>query len=497
MEGESIPAPLKRAVIIGGGLGGLATAIRLQAFGWGTTVCEAGPTLGGKMNRWTSHGFTFDTGPSLITMPWVFQETFRAGGADLHDYVDLRPLDPIAEYRFADGARFSYSSQIPDLLSTLSKFAPDDISGFFRFLQLGSRLFAVSKATFFSATPFEAPLPEHRSLLRHFPLRNAWGNYNQTVERLFRSPYLRQLFNRYPTYVGSSPYSSPATLLVIPYIEFVFGGYYVNGGLYRIVEGMIDIARRGGVQMLPDTRVHRILTKGSRVTGVQTEEGQTLQADVVVSNGDAALTPELLGQNPEKISNRSMSGLVFLFGIDRELPEVHNHTVMFSEDYRREFGHIFNEQRFPDDPTVYVNVPSRSDRTMVPGRGETVFVMANAPATDGRWTDQQIADARERVFRTLRRSGFPDFSANIVTSDVWTPTRIAERYLMPGGAIYGTDSHGWRNAFFRPPNAHGKVKGLYHVGGSSHPGGGTPTVLMSAAITSRLIQARERQARER
>ncbi len=481
----------KRAVIIGGGLGGLATGLRLQCAGWQTTVLEAGPTFGGKMNRWTSKGFTFDTGPSLITMPWAFEETFAAAGSSLAEHVNFHPLDPIAQYRFHDGTRFEYSSQVPTLLELLKRIAPNDVDAFFRFLHLGSRLFAVSKATFFRKTPFEPPVKADFPLLRHMPFRHAWGNYAKTVEALFESPYLRQLFLRYPTYVGSSPYLTPSTMLVVPYVEFAYGGYYVDGGLYKIVEGLLHLSRKHGVDLRTDSRVTRILKTNGRASGVELASGEQFHADVVISNGDSAALTELLGEGKPDMRHRSMSGLVFLFGIDKELPEIHPHTVMFSADYKREFSHIFDEQRFPDDPTVYVNVPSRTDRSLTPGQGETLFVMANAPGCDTVWSDKMISGARERVMQRLRHAGFPEFEGNIVTSDVFTPTRIAQRYLMPGGSIYGLDSHGWKNAFLRPGNANSRVPGLYHVGGSTHPGGGTPTVLMSAAITTRLILERE------
>lgn len=187
-----------------------------------------------------------------------------------------------------------------------------------------------------------------------------------------------------------------------------------------------------------------------------------------------------------------MSGLVFLLGIGRTIPEMHHHAIYFSADYQREFSELFDDRRFPTDPTVYVNAPSRSDRSVVPGEGESLFIMANAPANDhDLWDEAQIAEARSRVFKRLRASGFPDIEKDIVVEDVWTPRKIAGRYQMPGGAIYGTHSHGWRKAFLRPGNKDRRFSGLYYVGGSTHPGGGTPTVLLSSQITSELIQKYE------
>jgi phytoene desaturase len=477
-----LSAGLKRAVIIGGGLGGLSVALRLQAAGWHATVCEAGPTFGGKMNRWSKAGFHFDTGPSLITMPWVFRDAFAAAGGRLEEHVELKALDPLAEYRFDDGTSFEYTSVLPDWLVTLKRVAPDDQNGFFRFLEMGAKLFAVSEATFFRRSPFEAPSPGEWRALKNMPLRYAWGNYQSTVESFFQSPYLRQLYGRYPTYVGSSPWLSPATLAVIPYIEFAFGGYAVKGGLYRIVEGLLALAKQNGVELLTDARVTRIVKSGGAATGVELASGETLPADVVIMNGDHLATAELLGSPARPaLRNRSMSGFVQLFGLRTPLRGIHQHTVCFSADYKTEFSQIFDQQRFPDDPTVYVNAPEP---------GDTLFIMANAPATDDVWDEPRIAQARGRVMERLRKAGFPDFQEHVAVSDVWTPSRIAERYLMPGGAIYGADSHGWKNAFLRPRNANPELRGLYHVGGSTHPGGGTPTVLMSAEITARIIRQR-------
>lgn len=483
----------KDAVVIGGGLGGLATALRLARAGWRVTVCEQGERFGGKMNRWESEGFRFDTGPSLITMPWVFAELFETCGASIEDYIEMRPVNPLADYVFSDGVRFTYSTLLPDWLETVRRLEPRDVEGFLKFMRMGARLFALSRETFLRREPTAPPDMRTLKALKHLPLRRAWGNYQSSVEAHFRSPYLRQLFGRYPTYVGSSPYESPATLAVIPYIEFAFGGWHVRGGLYKIVESLVELARENGVELLTDARVERIESDGAKVTGVRLAGGESLKADAVVMNGDASLTGKLLGTDAraQPASERSMSGFVMLFGLREKLEGTAHHTVFFSADYRREFASLFGERKFPDDPTVYVSAPSRTDASLAPDDGETLFIMANAPANDGEWTADDTKRARERVFARLAKGGFAEIESLVAVEDVWTPQRIAREYLTPGGAIYGTHSHGWRRAFLRPPNRDRKLKGLYHVGGSSHPGGGTPTVLLSAQITSALIERRE------
>ena len=484
----------RSAVVIGGGLGGLGVAVRLAVAGWRVEVCEQGPRLGGKMNTFEREGFRFDTGPSLITMPWVFEELFEAAGSSLSEHVKLAPVRPLADYVFADGTRFTYTASLPEWLSTVRQLEPRDCEGFMKFMRLGARLFALSRETFLRR-PVGAP-PDLRSLkaLTRLPLRRAWGNYHSAVAAHFRSPHLRQMFGRYPTYVGSSPYRAPATLAVIPYIEFAYGGWHVEGGLYRVVESLTGLARGLGVSLHTDARVLSIEHDGGRVRGVRLADGTKIEADVVVMNGDAALTNELLGNKngAQARSERSLSGFVLLLGLKRRLEGLAHHTVHFSEDYRAEFTQLFDGRRFPDDPTVYVCAPSRTDPRLAPEGCETLFVMANAPAADEPWGEGQVDEARARVFERLSKGGFPDIESDTVVSDVWTPGRFARDYVSPGGSIYGTHSHGWRRAFLRPPNRHPRVRGLYHVGGSSHPGGGTPTVLLSAKITSELIGRHER-----
>ncbi|HEX2489528.1 MAG TPA: phytoene desaturase family protein [Blastocatellia bacterium] len=487
---------MKHAVIIGGGLGGLALALRLAARNWRVTVCEQGDSFGGKMNYWAERGFRFDTGPSLITMPWVFEDLFQAAGGSLQEHLTLEPVQPLCDYVYDDGARFTYSTSLPEWLQTVRQLEADDERGFLKFLELGSRLYEVSKETFLRRRPLDWPSVKASAILRHLPIRYGWGNYHRAVTAHFKSPHLRQLYDRYPTYVGSSPYRSPATLAVIPYLEYAFGGWHVKGGLYRIVKSLVELAGRVGVELLTRAPVERIEHEQDRVRGVRLIDHTRIAGDVVVMNGDASEAPVLLGAERAArlpLSERSLSGLIFLLGVRRNLPQVRHHTVYFSADYRREFAELFDERRFPDDPTVYVSAPSRSDRSLAPAEGETLFVMANAPANDGEdeWNEEKIAEARRRVFARLCRGGFPDIETDVVVSDVWTPRRIARRYAMPGGAIYGSHSHGWRHAFLRPPNKDAHYQGLYYVGGSTHPGGGTPTVLLSAKITSELIERYE------
>jgi phytoene desaturase len=485
----------KRVVVIGGGLGGMAAALRLAHMGMRVVLCERCETLGGKMNVWESGGYRFDTGPSLITMPWIFEELFTLAGERMGDHLALVRVKPLARYVYPDGTTFDYTTELPAWLDTLRSIERSDEDGFMRFMQLGASIYELSKATFLKQYPTSPPDTGALEALRHFPIRGAWGNYHASVCKHFKSPYLRQLFDRYPTYVGSSPYKCPATLAIIPYIEWAYAGWYVSGGLYRIVDVMSRFLDRAGVETRTHATVTRIVTQNGRATGVELEDGTTFSADIVVMNGDASCTAQLLDRdrpNELPLRDRSLSGFVWLVAIRGELPEMHHHTVYFSNDYQREFAELFDERQFPNDPTVYVNIPSRTDRSRAPLGGETLFIMANSPATgDTRWDDAEVFRAKSRVLERLAASGFPDISARIVSDTVYSPRTIAEKYLMPGGSIYGQHSHGWLKAFLRPRNKDNHVGGLYYVGGSTHPGGGTPIVLLSAKITTELIAKHE------
>ena len=483
------------ACVIGAGLAGMAIALRLAARGWQVNVFENSHTLGGKMNRWECDGFRFDTGPSLVTMPWVFEELFAAAGERMSDHLHLQLVDPLARYFFPDGRQLEVAASLPQWLSTLRGVEPQGDIKFLKMMRLGARLFEVSRHTFFRRAPFEPPDWETFAALKHLPLRHAWGSYQKTVNSFFSSPHLRDLYGRFPTYVGSSPRKIPATLILIPFLEHAFGGWYVDGGLYTIIERLREFGEKRGVRFLTGRRVVRIGTRSKQVESIELDDGSVHSCSTVVFNGDASILSDLLSQSesatiPER--DRSLSGFVMLIGLRKRLPNAVHHTVCFSADYGHEFDDLFLRRKFPDDPTVYVSIPSLNDQSLAPPDCETLFIMANAPANDSDpWDQSMIQIARTRIMTRLAQSGLTELENDIAVQSVITPRQMADRYLMPGGAIYGTNSHGWRNAFFRPPNKHKRIGGLYCVGGSTHPGGGTPTVLLSAQIVSELIRKYE------
>ncbi|MDY7038505.1 MAG: phytoene desaturase family protein, partial [Thermodesulfobacteriota bacterium] len=414
-----------KAIVIGAGLGGLAVSLRLAALNWNVEIYEQGATAGGKMNRWAKDGYTFDTGPSLMTIPWIFSELFASAGEDINDYIKIEAVDPLASYFFDDGVHFQMSAALPEWLKAIRKLYLRDEQGFLKFMRLGSRIFSLSAQTFFQRAPFEPPDKKTLLALFNMPLRHAWGRYDQTIKYFFKSPYLQKMYERFPTYIGSSPFLTPATLMVIPFLEHAFGGWYIKGGMYELVESLIDLIKKMGVRLNNSQAVERIVSRNRRVQGIELSNGAFHECDVVIMNGDASMTGIMLGKSgasPLQESERSLSGFILLLGIKRRLPDQAQHTVYFSNDYQAEFNDLFNTRCFPEDPTVYVNMPSKNDRTVVPPGGETLFIMANAPANDNEiWDDQEIDAASRRVMQRLKKSGFPDIDNDIVVSSVWTP----------------------------------------------------------------------------
>ncbi len=476
-----------RAVVIGAGVGGLASALRLRHAGLRVTLCDNHAAPGGKMGRWCAAGYCFDTGPTLLTMPHVLRRLFADLGEPMEAHLEMRRLDPHAQYVFADGTQLTVPADWEEWLQTVRRMEPHDVDGVERLREVGRKIYRLASQTFFRRHPLVPPGLPPLAALRHLPLRDAWGNYARVVQRRLRHPHLQRIYLRYPTYVGSSPYRCPATLLVIPFLEHETGVWFPRGGMYRIAQALAQLAARMGVELRPGRRVVAIDHSGGRVRTVHLHDGTTLAADVVVYTGDSAMLPALLGAPTQApAERRSLSGVVVLLGLAEKIEGFHQHSVFFSADYREEFDDLFVRRRFPRDPTVYVHAPD--DPELAPPGGQALYLMANAPGDPGlRWDDRTVEEAVGAILERLERSGLRALGQRAALTEVWHPGRMAVRFLAPGGSIYGDNSHGWRRAFLRPANRAGRPRGLYCAGGSFHPGGGVPMVLLSAEIAVRLV----------
>jgi phytoene desaturase len=486
-----------RIAIIGSGLGGLSAAVRLATAGHDVTVLEKNERIGGKMNVLELGGYRFDTGPTLLTMPFVLRDLFASAGKRLEDALDLLPLDPACRYIYPDGSMLDAHSDTARMEDALSSFSPTDAGAFARFLAHAKGVYDAAAEPFlygsFGSWSFGDILRSLKHLSAVAKLDSS-RSLHACVASYFSDPRLVQLFDRFATYNGSSPYRAPATLAIIPYVEFAFGGWYPRGGVYGIANAIGSLAMELGVTIRTGTSVDRILTIGNRVAGVRISGGEPLLADAVISNADPAYTMDALLAADRIVSamrqdrnEPSMAGLILYLGVKRTWPLLRQHNIFFSSDYRAEFAQL-DAGQLADDPTVYVCASSLVDPDHAPEGCMNLFVMVNAPALDGRidWSAMRAA-YRDRIIAKLERMGLDGLGEAIAEEAMLAPDEFETRYNAPHGSIYGTASNDRYAAFRRPPNRSSALRGLYFASGSAHPGGGIPLVLLSGKHAADLI----------
>ena len=473
----------KKVIIIGGGLGGLSTAINLSKYNFDITIIEKNDNLGGKMNIFKKDGFTFDTGPSLITLPHIFEDLFRQCGENIHDHLSLKKINPLFLYMF-EKEKIKYSSDISDLEKVFNK----DINKFYEILMKGSKLFHLSEKTFFKEGLFSKPKVSNLSLLLKSPFKLFFKKYNKHIEDKFSDEKIRKIFNRYPTYVGSSPYKSSGILSIIPFMELSYGAWYISGGLYKLIEKIENILINKNVKILKGIKVSKINSEKKKVKSVVLSSGERMECDIIISNVDPLITKTMMNNRFEvKENSLSMSGFVVLVGINEEIPDLLHHNVIFSKNYKKEFEEIFNEKKFPSDPTVYINCPSKTDKTLAPKNSESIFLMCNTHATKEVWGEKEIKDAITKIRNTLKKQKLEQIIDRAKFMEIITPNDFEKRFAAPYGSLYGKVSHGILGSIIRQQNRDRKIEGLYYVGGGVHPGGGTPIVIMSSKIVTKEI----------
>lgn len=485
----------RKVIVIGAGFGGLSCAIGLAARGYEVTILEKQTTIGGKLQAVELNGYHFDRGPSTITMPHVFRSVFEQAGRSMDDYVQLYELEPRTRNVFADGHTVDLSRDADVTAQQIAAFSPEDAVQYKRFLQEAQALYREADARFLNTlllswkdklTPSMG-----KSLLRVRPLTTL----QQLLQRYFRHPHTLKMFGRYATYVGASPYTAPAIFAMLAHVEANDGIYGVRGGTHQIIRGMERLATELGITIQTGTEVNRILTTSGKVTGVDTDRGH-YEAPLVIINGDVLSTSRMLlepEQRPSLSDRRmdsyepSLSGFVTLAGVPQRYEQLLHHTVFFPEQYEPEFQHIFADRKAPADPTLYICHSGYSEPDMAPAGGSNLFILANAPYTSSSWNWQEQQQAYgQKIAGMLEQYGLH----GIRQADVWqhyTPADIQRDTYAHKGAIYGISSNGARQTFFRPGNRSQDVQGLWYVGGTTHPGGGTPIVTLSGQLVARHI----------
>jgi diapolycopene oxygenase len=494
---------VKHVIVIGAGLGGLAAAARLAHAGFRVTVLEKNETVGGKMNLRQNKGYTFDTGPSLLTMPFVLKELFEDVGRRMEDFLDLVPLNPICRYFWPDGSTLDAVPDRGGMQERLAQFSAQDAASFPLFLQHGRRLYDATAEPFLFQAFRSLGARDFLRNFRFLPnllMIDAMRTHHQAVASFFEDPRIQQLFDRFATYNGSSPYYAPATLLMIPYIELVLGGWYIRGGMYQLAINLRRLAEECGAEMRTGSAVSRIVVKGNRIRGVTLESGKMETADAVISNADIEYTEQVLlgGNGPSRIRGRpSMSGFVVMLGIRNRFPHLGHHTVFFSRDYREEFAALVDRKEMPQDPTVYICNTSIVDPSHAPPDGSNLFIMANAPPLGAENNESRLAWRtrapvyRDLILRKLSTMGLCIDEREIEVESFITPEDFARRTNAVRGSIYGLSSNTKTGAFLRPGNKSTRFRHLYFAGGSVHPGGGIPLVLLSGKLAASLVARHE------
>jgi phytoene desaturase len=475
-----------KVAIIGAGLGGLAAALRLQGDGHEVTVLEQRPAPGGRASQLREGGFTWDTGPSLITMPWVLEETFAAGGLDLHSEVTMRPLDPLYRIRWAgDERHFDFTDDRDRLCAEIARFSSRDAARLDDFLAALKPIYedgilAAGQRAFLHAGDFARLVPNMVRLGALWPLHRFVGRY-------FEHERVREAFSFHSLFIGGDPYRVPSIYGALVYLQLLDGGWYADGGVYSLVEAM---AR--GLDVRCGAPVERIEQRGGRVTGVALRGGERIAADVVVSNADVLRAHALLGRPaPRRRLRPTMSCFLLYLGTDRVFEQLLHHTLLVGPGYRDFIRAVTRGRALPTTFSTYVHAPARSEAGMATAGGDSLAILLPVPnlRADIDWA--RAADGlRDALVADLESTfGLTGLGASVHVEHRMTPVDFERDLGAAWGNAFAVEPTLHQSAYFRQPNRDRHVGGMYHVGAGTHPGAGIPGVLLGAKVTADLVAA--------
>ena len=487
---------MTKAIVIGAGIGGLATAIRLAKKGYAVEVFEANDYVGGKLSTFTLGDYRFDAGPSLFTMPHYVDDLFTLCGENPTDFFQYVIKEVACHYFWEDGKRLTAYGETERFVKEVEAELSVPAATLNRYLKRAKKKFDRTRTLF-----LESSLHKWQTYLRKETLIGV-ANYfsfeidtslNDVNTHQLKEPHLVQFYNRFATYNGSNPYKTPGMMTLVQHLEQHYGTYIPNKGMSDISASLYALAKRMGVGFHLSSPVSKILVKNKKAVGVCVNEEKYL-ADLVVSNMDVVPTYRKLLPNqkqPEKVlsQERSSSAVIFYWGVGKSFSQLDLHNIFFSDDYGAEFAAIFNTKTIYHDPTVYVNITSKDVPADAPEGKENWFVMINAPHDTGQDWKAIAEQLREWVIAKLSRNLETDIAPLIEKEWVMTPDIIAQRTQSYLGALYGASSNDKMAAFLRHPNFSREISNVYFCGGSVHPGGGIPLCLLSAKIVSDLIPA--------
>lgn len=483
------------AVVIGSGFGGLAAAVRLGTRGYRVTVLEQLDAPGGRAYVYRQDGYTFDAGPTIVTAPFLLEELWEMCGRQLSDDIDLRAMDPFYDIRFDDGDVFRYSGDGEAMRAEVARFSPDDVAGYERFMKDSETIYKIGFEELGDA-PFESPMDMLRvapDLVRLKGYRTVYG----LVASHIRDPRLRIVMSLHPLLIGANPFSVTSVYALINFLERRWGVHFVMGGTGRLIAGLVGLIEGQGGQVRCNTKVDEILVEQGTATGVRLANGETLDADIVVSNADSASTYRNLvpasarrrWTDPKIERARYSMGLfVWYFGTRKQYPDVAHHTMVLGPRYRELLKDIFRRKVLAEDFSLYLHRPTATDSSLAPEGCDAFYVLAPVPNL-GSGTDwaAQAEPYRQAISQRLSETLLPGLEDNVATSHMLTPQDFQDRLLSYRGAAFGLDPVLWQSAWFRPHNRSEDVTGLYLVGAGTHPGAGIPGVLSSARILDKVV----------
>lgn len=486
--------PSAHTLIIGAGLAGLSAAIALSAKGEKVTLFEKEAYVGGKMRQVRIEDKEIDSGPTVLTMKWVFEKLFHMAGTSFAGEVDLVQADTLARHAWDASGHFDlHAEQAKTQAEVGAFFGRKNAEGYERFCKDSAAVFDTLKDTYIAA-PCPSPaalasrvgLTNVSKLLALKPFHTLW----RSLGDYFPDPRLRQLFGRYATYVGSSPFMAPATLMLIAHVEQE-GVWFVKGGMHKLAAAMAKVAASNGVEIKLASDITQIVTQGGRVTGVKLQNAEVIDCTQVLYCGDVSrLSGQFIAPKaaaPAKIppSKRSLSAITWSAVAPTSGFELKRHNVLFSNDYRREFDQLFKNQSVPADPTVYICAQDREAETqLAAGAPERLFGLINAPAfgDQRRLNDEEMSQCLDTVLTRLQACGL-HVQTKTMEAKATQPADFNQLFPASGGALYGRASHGWTASFARP-GTKTRIPGLYLAGGSVHPGAGVPMATLSGMLAA-------------
>ncbi len=488
-------ARASNVLVIGAGVGGIAAAARLARQGYAVTVVEKGDRPGGRCGRMTVDGYTFETGATIFLMPSLYARAFAGLGERMEDHLELLRVDPTYHLFFRDDSKMKLTSDLQRMQTQLEAVEPESFGRMLRYLAEGGRHFRFSldhivEKDFQSIPEFINP-----STLLNFLRMDLLRSHYGYAKSFFHDPRLLIAFTFQNMYMGLSPYDAPATYSLLQYTELADGLWYPRGGMYAIVEALVNIAQKHGVKFQYNAPVRKIITNGNRATGVEFADGKVSNADILLANADLGyvyrnLLPQDATAGRINRMEYGCSTVMFYWGMDTKIPGLGLHNVFFSGDYHRNFDAVLKEESLPAEPNFYLHTAAGMDPSAAPPGHDAwaVAVPVGHIRKEGSqdWPSIQ-SRARDFVLRRLARAGLGDVAKHIRIERSTLPGDWQSRYNLPGGSTHGLSHKLTQMGYFRPHNHHSRFRNLYFVGSSTHPGTGVPMVLVSSRFAAERI----------